>query len=388
MGLAERVIDRGYSEDLKSRTSHNYQISDFYYDRYEKDKEEKFLNKSKVIDGCCKWWDVDFYQQLKVKNIKRVNLCKDKFCFNCQSMLAIRRQLKFGPILDTFRKTSDIYHLVLTVPNCDDENLLPLLKTMYKKFPLLLRYFRGNAKVKGIDFVKYGYVGAVRGLEVTQNQITKQFHPHFHCMVILKKGLDLEEKYINAYSYDGKVLVHKFTELEILIQKIWYLLMNDLRVTAKSIEELKLGYDIQMSDSEGHYHEVFKYACKGAFDEDKGAFLYKEKTFWTLYKALNRRRMIQGYGALYDFDDLDGEILDDELSDMYERIISALNDFEKPSLQIESLDDIIERSGYCKYISKSNLKRLILERRKEVLAKCKLDREQEEKDIDDFLNDW
>lgn len=388
MSLAERVIDRGYFQDLKTKTSHNYQIANFYYDKYEGTGEEKFLNKSKIIDGCCKWWDVDFFQQLKIKNIKRVNLCKDKFCFNCQSMLAIRRQLQFGPILDTLRKIYDVYHLVITVPNCAGEELKALLKKMYKKFQLLTRYFKGQSKVKGINFLKYGYEGAVRALEVTQSPTTKQFHPHFHCMVLLQKDLDLEEKYINPYSYDGGVLVHKFTELEILIQKIWFLLMNDERITAKAIDELKVGYDVQMSDSEGHYHEVFKYACKGAFDEDKGAFLYKEKTFWTLYEALNKRRMIQGYGKLYNFEDLDGEILEEELSVMYEKIISALTDFEKPSFQIESLDDIIERSGYCKYISKSNLKRLILERRKEVLAKCKLEREQEEKDIDEFLKDW
>ena len=100
MSLSEQVIDRGYFQDLKFKTSHNYQIADFYYDKYEKTGEEKFLNKSKFIDGCCKLWDVDFFQQLKVKNIKRVNLCKDKFCFNCQSMLAVKRQLQFGPVLD------------------------------------------------------------------------------------------------------------------------------------------------------------------------------------------------------------------------------------------------------------------------------------------------
>ena len=388
MSFAERIIDRGYFQDLKCRTSHNYQIADFYLDKYEQTKEAKFLNKSKAIDTCCKWWDVDFFEQLKIKNIKRVNLCKDKFCFNCQSMLAIRRQLQFGPILDTFRKTYDVYHLVLTVPNCEGEELLPLLKRMFKKFQNLTRYFKGQAKVKGIDFLKYGYVGAVRALEVTQNQVTKQFHPHFHCMVLLKKDLNLEEKYINKYSYDDGVLVHKFTELEILLQKLWYLLMNDERVTAKTLEELKLGYDVQMTDSEGHYHEVFKYACKGAFDEDKGAFLYKELTFWTLYEALNNRRMIQGYGKLYNFEDLDGEILENELTEMYEKMISALNDFEKPSFKIESLDDIIERSVYCKYISKSNLKRLIMERRKELLAKNMLEAEEQGEFLDKGLEDW
>ena len=148
--------------------------------------------------------------------------------------------------------------------------------------------------------------------------------------------------------------------------------MNDERVTAKAVEELKQGYDVYLTDSEGYYHEVFKYACKGAFDPDKGAFLYKEQTFWTLYGALNNRRMIQGYGKLYNFNDLDGDILDDEATDLYERIISALIDFEKPIFKVESLDEVIDNSVFCKYISKSNLKRLIIARKDEILAKHKL----------------
>lgn len=372
MSLSEQVIDRGYFQDLKFKTSHNYQIADFYYGKYEETGEEKFLNKSKFIDGCCKLWDVDFFQQLKVKNIKRVNLCKDKFCFNCQSMLAVKRQLQFGPILDTYRQDYDVYHLVVTVPNCEGEELKALIKKMYKKFPFLLRYFRGKAKVKNINFLQYGYAGAVRALEVTQNQDTKQYHPHFHCMVLLKKGLNLEGEICNAYSYGKENGFHKFSKLEILLQKIWWLLMNDERVTAKAIEELKQGYDVYLTDSEGYYHEVFKYACKGAFDPDKGAFLYNEQTFWTLYGALNNRRMIQGYGKLYNFNDLDGDILDDEATDLYERIISALIDFEKPIFKVESLDEVIDNSVFCKYISKSNLKRLIIARKDEILAKHKL----------------
>lgn len=49
----------------------------------------------------------------------------------------------------------------------------------------------------------------------------------------------------------------------------------------------------------------------------------------------------------------------------YVKQIAQLRGVEKPELCIESLDEIIERSKHCKYISKSNLKRLIIERRKE-----------------------
>lgn len=364
------VIEKKYFEDLKFRIRYNYQIADFYYDMYEESGKDSFLNKSKSVNVCCKYWDMYHYRTLRIKDIKRVNLCKDKFCFNCQKVLAERRKLKYTPILNELRNDFEIFHLVVTVPNCEGDELLPLLKKMYKKFPYMLEYFKGKRKVRGIDFLGYGYAGAVRALEVTQNQETKQYHPHFHCMILLRKDFKLDGKIVNSYSFSKGNGYHEFSKLEILLQKIWCLLMNDERVTAKAIEELKQGYDIHMTDSEGCYHEVFKYACKGAFDPDNGAFIYNPLAFRTLYEALNNRRMIQGYGKLHTFEDLDDDILDAEADERYEKIISALNDFEKPYFLVESIDELIEWSSRGKYISRNNIKRLVCEHADEVKAKC------------------
>lgn len=367
MDISERVIDEEYFRDLKQHVSHNYQISEFYENLYRETDDFTFYNKSKSIDCCCKFWDVDYFRLQNVKDVKRVNLCRDKFCFNCQSMLAQKRQVKFGPILDHFRKDYMVVHMVVTVPNCEPEELLPLLDKMYKKFPYMMKYFKGQKKVSGINFTKYGYGGCVRGLEVTMNNVTGQFHPHFHCMVLFRKGLDLTPKYINSFSYDNGQLLCKFSDLEILLQKVWFILMNDCTVTEKSINQLREGYSVTCQDSEGYYHECFKYACKGAFDESKGAFLYKEPTFRVLYQSLKNRRMIQGYGLLHNFNDLDGEILDDEVNEEYNQVIAKLRQIEEPILYIESLDEVIERCCFgCRYISKSNIKRLIIERRREL----------------------
>lgn len=43
-------------------------------------------------------------------------------------------------------------------------------------------------------------------------------------------------------------------------------------------------------------------------------------------------------------------------------MIKQLKSVEKPVLYCESLEQVIESSKTCKYISKSNLKKLIIER--------------------------
>lgn len=365
MSFVENLIDNGYFVDLKSHVAYNYQISEFYENFYADTGDDVYMNKSKNVDLCCRYWDTDYYKFQNVKDIKRVNLCRDKFCFNCQSMLAIKRQGKFAPILNQLREKYKVCHIVFTVPNCLGENLKKTLNQMYSKFPNMMKYFKCQNKVKGVNFAQYGYGGAVRGLEVTYNDSEKTFHPHFHCMVLLDESLDLTPRYKNSYSFNYGRLVREFSDFEILLQKIWYLLINDIKVTAAAIKNLKEGYSVTVEDSKGYYHECFKYAIKGAFDPAQGACIYKEHIFRTLYSALNKRRMIQGYGKLYNFNDLDGEILEEEVIAEYEKQIALLRGVEKPELCIESLDEIIERSKHCKYISKSNLKRLIIERMKE-----------------------
>lgn len=357
--LKDLLIEQGYFSDLKQYVIHNYQIAEFYENMFMETGEEVFLGKSKSINLCCKYFDLDYFRLQAVKNIKRVNLCHDKFCFNCQSVISLSRQSKFAPFLNKFRKDYKVCHMVLTVPNCYGEELELLLDKMYDKFPYLMRYFKlKRSKVAGIDFLKYGYGGSVRGLECTYNRKTFLYHPHFHCMVLFRKDLDLEGKFINSFSYDRGVKVRDFSELEILIQKIWYLLMNDIKVTKKNIEELKEGYSCFIEDSEGHYHEVFKYAIKGAFDKSEGAYIYKESIFKILYKALYKRRMIQGYGVLYKIKDENEVYIDEVILNEYEKALYKLYELESPEFVVESLEEVIDYSKQnIRYMSKNMLKR-------------------------------
>ena len=365
MDLSVLSFDKAYFQDLRQRVNHNYMISEFYNNMFVDSGDFTFYNKSRFIDTCSKFWDVDYYRLNAVKDIKRVNLCHDKFCFNCQSLLALKRQLKFAPVLDDYLQSYKIVHMVVTVPNCSGDELLSCLDRMYLKFPYMLKFFKGQKKVAGINFLKYGYRGCVRGLEVTYNNLTCEFHPHFHCMVIFRPDLDLNKYITNSYSFDGNEHKRYFSDLEILLQKVWFLLFNDCRVTSLNINQLREGYSVICDDSEGHYHEVFKYACKGAFYESKGGFLYNESVFRYLYFALKNRRMIQGYGVLHSIDDTDDEILDNAVLDEYNKVISFLREIEDPLKCIDDLDYVLDSCDLgIKYISKSSLKRLILERRR------------------------
>lgn len=67
-------------------------------------KQINFDNKILNISKCNSWWLLDHYQQQKVKDFKKTNLCKDKFCNNCKKVKQASRLSKFMPLIDEYKK--------------------------------------------------------------------------------------------------------------------------------------------------------------------------------------------------------------------------------------------------------------------------------------------
>nr|AAB02938.1 RepB homolog [Clostridium sp. MCF-1] len=197
----------------------------------------------KRLDLCNKYWLMDKYEMQKIKDFQKTNLCLDKFCNNCKKVKQASRMSKYIPEIEPYRE--NLYHLTLTLPNCTGVELRYTYDKMAKAFKRLIRYLTGNLEWKGLDFSNWGYKGSVRSLEVTFKG--DSYHPHFHVALWLTGQNFLGEyENTNVYSYDFRngfgELKQLFCEQEILIQKIWYLLLNGQKVTKDSIDSLKLGY--------------------------------------------------------------------------------------------------------------------------------------------------
>lgn len=206
-----------------------------YYTRYEQEQRglkeagaiysfdpDTIINKIDRMTSCNRWWLIDRFDISKVKNFKKTNLCKDKFCNNCKKVKQAQRMVRYIPELKKYRDS--LYHLVITIPNVQGEELEETIKKMTKSFRKLMYYIRGERVIKGYEWLsEIGYKGAVRTLEVTFKDDI--YHPHFHIGIVLDAvELDkLEKKYINSYSYSYGDLKNYFSNIEILIQLIVYL---------------------------------------------------------------------------------------------------------------------------------------------------------------------
>lgn len=321
---------------------------DIFIKRRKLIKQINFDNKIYNIDNCNALWLLDVYNEQKYKDFKKTNLCRDKFCNNCKKVKQSARLSKFMPLIDDLSKDKYLYHVVFTVPNCSGAYLHETIKKIFKNFYTLNRYLKLEKKIRGLDFEPYSYIGALRSLEVTFKK--DDYHPHLHCILSFDKPLPSKKYIKNTYSVSKKNGKRKFTDFEILIQKIWYLLNNDIRVNQKSIDNLEVGYSCTIDPiDESSVHEVFKYMTKST-DEESNILTYEN--FKDLYFSLHGIRQIQGYGCFYNVKDDDSII--DQVDDIYDYFINRLRIKESPVESVEKPQDLLNDNEF-KLISRKRI---------------------------------
>jgi len=315
------------------------------------------FNKIESLHDCNKFWQLDKYEIQKIKDFKKTSLCRDKFCANCKKVKQASRMSKYIPELEQYK--GNLYHLTLTLPNCSGVDLRPTISKMAKDFRKLIGYICGREKIKDIDFSSWGYQGAVRSLEVTFKN--DNYHPHYHVGFVFNSLPELKKDIENTFSWNTKTksgfpeLSRLFSEQEILIQKIWYLLLNGIKVTKVNIDELEEGYSCNLDKfKEDDYAELFKYMTKEC---DQGGKVLTYQNFVVLYESLYRLKQIQGYGCLYQIAE-DGDL--EECERQYEEMIQEIRKKESPVAVLEKPQELIldseytlvSRKSYFKYLKK------------------------------------
>lgn len=330
------------------------------------DKANYYEKKARGIRFCNKHMTFDHFEKLGAKGYKRTYHCRDRFCPICAKKLADNRAYQFKKHLDAAAEQYNLYHFTFTMTNCrglvapwkisdKQQNMLCLkdnVKLMSKCFQKVIRYLSGNAKIRGIDFSQYGYAGAIRSLEITY-YIDQTYHPHYHVILAMKKGLELPGENYNDYSWDYiKKEYLPFTDFEILIQKIWYLVLNGKKITKEAIDGIKQGYSCRIRLlGKDDYHQTFKYTIKPD-DETKMTF----EIFRDLQEALYGMRSIQGYGCFHNLKI--AEDIREEVDPIVDEFMNKLCEIEKPVECYESPHDVKDniRQRKCFYFSPASIR--------------------------------
>lgn len=338
---------KGYADRVRD----NDVLADYYRELYEETEDPIFLNKAQSIGTCARQWFFDHYRLQRVRDLKSIFLCKDKFCLNCQALQQAVRLSRFSPILEELTSEGKcIYHAVFTCTNVPAEKLTATVNKMKSCFREIIRLFQGHLK-SSYNFRQYGFLGGVRGLEITTDN---GYHVHFHSALAFDKPLFKEKDQVNKFSYDYRKtppeFVRNFSRFEILIQKVWYCLMNDIPITRENIDSLKAGYSVTFDEVVGTVYEVFKYVIKFEKD-DNGRLKMTYEQFKALYYALKGVHVFQGYGC---FRNVAAPVMTDEELEKYNVIIAQLRLVEDPVEQYEPINEVMTRiaAGNQRYITR------------------------------------
>ena len=101
----------------------------------------------------------------------RSSYCERRFCLVCNRIRTAKLINAYKPILDGL---NDLHFLTLTIPNVPGYELKNACKSMVKAFQRVKDNMR---KVYGLK------IEGIRKLEITYNDVRKDYHPHYHIVI-------------------------------------------------------------------------------------------------------------------------------------------------------------------------------------------------------------
>lgn len=121
---------------------------------------------------------LEYYVTESEKKLHAANFCRDRLCPMCNWRRSKKIFSQMSRIMDYLEKDGYRFlFLTLTVKNCSVENLRLTIDNLFSGW----RYLYHKNRV-----FRTVVCGTYRGLEVTRNKETGEFHPHFHVILAVR----------------------------------------------------------------------------------------------------------------------------------------------------------------------------------------------------------
>lgn len=255
------------------------------------------------ISGCGSYLTFLANSELTKRKLDFGIFCKTRLCPTCAKRKSLKWIFALSLMIEYVNHTYNYEYLLLTLtaPNVKGEYLHDELKKYSKAFDQMLKRKKYKDNVKGF----------IRKLEITYNNKTETYHPHYHVILAVEK------------SYFKKGYINRDTWL-----KDWQRAMKDSSITQVDIRRVynksTTNNELNKTSIQSGILEVAKYTSKS------GDYLISKEVFITFWNALKHMRQFTFGGVfkeaktLLDNDELDYLILEDLTQWVY-RIISIWN---------------------------------------------------------------
>ena len=239
---------------------------------------------SRIIN-CAGYLEFRRYADNSLK-LQTANFCQTRLCPMCNWRRSRKVFAQVASIMSKIKTDYQFIFLTLTVKNISGANLSKQIDTMYYAFKkLALRVHFKNA-----------VMGWAKCFEITYNWETKEFHPHFHCILAVdknyftSKNLYIEQNdwclmWQSCLNVDYKPIVYiqSFTESE--------------KGKGKEIAEVAK-YTIKSSNIMANLRDIKPYSQDIQDEVKRLTNEITDDIVMTLDASLNRRRLIEFGGII------------------------------------------------------------------------------------------
>ena len=192
--------------------------------------------------------------------------CHNRFCAVCQKKRSLLWFMRMFPIFKFYLESNTkLVFVTFTIKNT--ETLEEGLNTLQDGW----RYMTKDAK-KIANAFKALFRGGVRSIEVKRGKNSGLWHPHMHCIFVMRGN-------------------HPFKKLEHWLRSFWNTCLCTIHKKVEKLGSVKLDKINVLNDGIQAICETFKYSTKFDWEHD-------DKDIVELVETLKGRRMITPFGCI------------------------------------------------------------------------------------------
>lgn len=314
--IQEKFLDKKIS---------NLKIADFYKSHFPDN-----FNKFERVRDCGSFLKFAHIFNIETDSfdthgkLYQANFCRDRLCPYCNWRRSLKLFHNNSVIISDIWDKYLFASLTLTVPNVPGEKLKKTIDDLMSGINKLFHY-------KAVKNVVRGYY---RALEVTYNQRSNTFHPHYHFVLAFDKSYFTSPSYLSHSQW----------------LELWRKAMNDNSILMLDIKRLYNKLSGKLAESEDEIRLAFLEFCKYSV---KDSDMINDFVIMILFKSLFHRRLVEYKGVfrdsfvrnkLEDSEDENADLIhaDDDIEDSISLLILSYQ-FNHNSKEYELVDQEIKR---------------------------------------------
>ena len=233
------IADNGKERPWKERKVSSKDLAELFKLARKQDETILSVSRLQALEECGSFLLFDRDAERKHR-LRHANFCRLRLCPMCSWRKSLKLFSQVSEIATELlhqQPSARFLFVTLTVPNCKAENLTETINTMNKAFAYLTSKCKTFTPAKAF---KKNLLGYMKAIEITYNQETDMYHPHIHCLFVVRSKY-FSDGYIKKSEWQAIWTQAMHSERELIVH------VETINSKARSIAEMSK-YPVKPTD--------------------------------------------------------------------------------------------------------------------------------------------